>query len=382
MGWGACSDATTAADKVVCFSNSASFLKVLAPGVFINAAGITMSGTSQATPHVAGAIAVLRSLYPLETVTQIEQRLVTKGTLVTDTRNNVTKPRIDIMSALGNPCDLTLSPTSLTIGPAGGTYSVSVGTGSGCSWTVSNQVDWLSVGETASGTGPGSFVVQASILSDGTRSAVVSLTGSGAGANVNVKQTADATAPAGTVSINSNALYTRSTSVTLSLTASDESGVDAMCLSQSSTCSAWGPFQATKSFNLANTQGVQTVNVWYRDILGNTTQAPVSDQITLDSLAPTMGSLTGTSTSTSVTVKWTSANDATSGIASYKLVYRRGTTLPSAGCTNGTIVPVTTSFQATVSGLSRRTTYSFRLCAVDGAGNTSSGATLRISTTR
>ena len=55
--WGVgCNDTTTAADKVTCFSNSASYLSVLAPGSEITAAGITMSGTSQATPHVAAAV--------------------------------------------------------------------------------------------------------------------------------------------------------------------------------------------------------------------------------------------------------------------------------------------------------------------------------------
>ena len=33
--------------------------QVLAPGALITAAGITQAGTSQATPHVAGAVAVL-----------------------------------------------------------------------------------------------------------------------------------------------------------------------------------------------------------------------------------------------------------------------------------------------------------------------------------
>src|SRR5438552_3955324 len=61
LSWSNCSDSTTAADNVACFSCSSSFLTILAPGVMITAAGITMSGTSQATPHVAGAIAVLAS---------------------------------------------------------------------------------------------------------------------------------------------------------------------------------------------------------------------------------------------------------------------------------------------------------------------------------
>lgn len=54
-----CTDATTAADQIACFSQSASYLGVLAPGAFITAAELRYAGTTQATPHVAGAVAAL-----------------------------------------------------------------------------------------------------------------------------------------------------------------------------------------------------------------------------------------------------------------------------------------------------------------------------------
>ena len=100
----------TAPDKVACFSNSASFLSVLAPGASINAAGITMSGTSQATPHVAGAIAVLRAAFPDETLNQIVARLA-NGVPVLDARNGITKPRIDVLQSLG----LDLTPDAFVL---------------------------------------------------------------------------------------------------------------------------------------------------------------------------------------------------------------------------------------------------------------------------
>ena len=95
-----CTDATTGADRVACFSNSASFLTVLAPGVNITAAGITMSGTSQATPHVAGALAVLRAAFPSESVADIIARLTSTGAPIKDARNNLSKPRISLPAAL------------------------------------------------------------------------------------------------------------------------------------------------------------------------------------------------------------------------------------------------------------------------------------------
>ncbi len=95
----ACTDVNPPADKIACFSNSATFLTMLAPGAFITAAGIEMQGTSQAAPHVAGAAAVLRAAFPNDTVVQTVDRL-TNGQPITDVRNGINKPRLDLELAL------------------------------------------------------------------------------------------------------------------------------------------------------------------------------------------------------------------------------------------------------------------------------------------
>jgi hypothetical protein len=101
LQYSGCSDTSTTADKVTCFSNSASFLSVLAPGAMITAGGITMSGTSQAAPHVAGATAVLRAARPSESLDALVTRLTTTGPSVLDSRNDVSKRRLDLVAALG-----------------------------------------------------------------------------------------------------------------------------------------------------------------------------------------------------------------------------------------------------------------------------------------
>jgi subtilisin family serine protease len=114
LKWPVCADPTTAADKVACFSNSISFLTLLAPGVMINAAGTTMTGTSQASPHVAGAIAVLRSAFPAESLDATVKRMTSTGVAVTDARNNVVTPRLDLWAALNAPAANPSAP-----GPTG-----------------------------------------------------------------------------------------------------------------------------------------------------------------------------------------------------------------------------------------------------------------------
>ena len=95
----------TATDRVSEFSNTAPFLHLLAPGGMINSSlpggqygG--KGGTSMATPHVAGAWALMRQKNPNATVTEIYNALATSGVPVTDYRVSITKPRIQVDAAL------------------------------------------------------------------------------------------------------------------------------------------------------------------------------------------------------------------------------------------------------------------------------------------
>ncbi|WP_394847148.1 S8 family serine peptidase [Pendulispora brunnea] len=102
--WSNCTDNATAADQITCFSNSAANLDILAPGSVITSVGYqggtaNMSGTSQATPHVAGAAAVLRAANTALKPADIESILQTTGIPITDSRNNVTRSRIDVEAA-------------------------------------------------------------------------------------------------------------------------------------------------------------------------------------------------------------------------------------------------------------------------------------------
>lgn len=106
LSWSSgCTDSTTAADKVACFSNSGALLSMLAPGALIDAGGSQKGGTSQASPHVAGAAAVLRAAFPAESLDATADRLTSSGVAVTDPRNGLVRPRLAVLEAARGPVE-------------------------------------------------------------------------------------------------------------------------------------------------------------------------------------------------------------------------------------------------------------------------------------
>jgi subtilisin family serine protease/methionine-rich copper-binding protein CopC len=106
-----CSDGTTTADKIACFSQSGSNLTMLAPGSRITAAGLSMAGTSQATPHVAGAAAVLAAASPSASQSGIRAALAESGRAIKDPRNGLTRRRLDLGAAVAAVTGGSAAPT-------------------------------------------------------------------------------------------------------------------------------------------------------------------------------------------------------------------------------------------------------------------------------
>ena len=108
VGWQGdlfCEDRSVSSDSLVCFSNSASILSLLAPGAFWQAPtrGGSLQyfhGTSAAAPAVAGAVVLLRQARPGLSPAAVAGLLRATGKSVSDPRNRLLTPRLDTLQAV------------------------------------------------------------------------------------------------------------------------------------------------------------------------------------------------------------------------------------------------------------------------------------------
>ena len=126
------------------------------------------------------------------------------------------------------------------------------------------------------------------------------------------------------------------------------------------------------AWTLATGDGLKNVYVWWKNSDGTTSTTPISASITLDTTAPTNGTLAGALSGKVATLSWGGAKDTGSGLASYKLV--SSTARVPSNCTSGTQLYAGPSTNFTTGVLPTGTTY-FRLCAIDNVVNVSVGAT-------
>jgi subtilisin family serine protease len=376
VDWGCSAKDVSAPDKITCFSCTSSDLKIAAPGVKIVAAGITMTGTSQATPHVAGSIAVLKSAFPSETPDKIQERLTSTGKPITLPKfPNVSVPRLDLAAALGPQCQYVL-PTDLKTLDA--TVEISFTTGSNCKWNITSDTSWISVTTPTSGQGSGKFTLSFEKPLAAERSGAVSMTGDGSKVSLKVIQPPDTESPSGSFVINGNMgnQYTTTRDVQLVLDVKDINGIDTMCISNSSTCDQFIPFDSMPKWQLTEGDGAKTVYVFLRDKIGNTTKAdqPLTKSIILDSTPPTDGGMTAklSNTAQHVDLNWSGFTDVISPVQKYILVY--STTQTPASCSDGSVIysdfGTSKSHGPLAPGI-----YYYRVCAENAAKLQSTGAT-------
>jgi subtilisin family serine protease len=154
--------ATQSNDARASYSNIGTCLDIFAPGSSItsawytsNTATNTISGTSMASPHVAGVAALILSANPSFTPQQVRDRMVNDATTGVVTSPGSGSPnRLLYVNNGGVPVDdfsISVSPASGATNPGGSlTATVSTATTSGNAQTVNLSASGLPSGATAS----------------------------------------------------------------------------------------------------------------------------------------------------------------------------------------------------------------------------------------
>jgi subtilisin family serine protease len=108
----------------------------------------TMSGTSMATPHVAGAAALLSAYNPNLSAASLKATLMNTVDVLA-AWNGLVKSggRLNVQRALQNQtvCSFNLSQTNLTAPTKGGTFTVNVTVPANCDYSVKSNAKWISV---------------------------------------------------------------------------------------------------------------------------------------------------------------------------------------------------------------------------------------------
>jgi len=119
---GSCTDSQTSADMVACYSDSGDKLDVWAPADCATTPALgggnefCFTGTSAATPYVAGVAALLAQAVPGVSAADLRAAIRNTGKDITDPRNSVTRKRVDAGAALaqlGGACAAPGVPTGI-----------------------------------------------------------------------------------------------------------------------------------------------------------------------------------------------------------------------------------------------------------------------------
>ena len=183
------------------------------------------------------------------------------------------------------------------------------------------------------------------------------------------------TPPTGRIVLPNDGGWVPSRTFTIGLEFEDDTYVEAYCLSRSARCtSRWMPITPEVEVTLRRTVEAQRLNVWFRDSEGAISE-PATAVARVDEGAPTAGTLTATPIVGGTSLRWSGFDDPVSGVASYRVVARPGNIIPS--CEHLPSVFYEGPATSILHFGQGPEPWAFRVCAIDGAGQLSTGASTR-----
>jgi subtilisin family serine protease len=128
----------------------------------------TLSGTSMATPHVTGSVALLKSYHPELSAASLKASLLNNVDVLAPWNGLVkTNGRLNVFKAMQTPttCNFTLSSNQANVAIGGGAGSVGMTVAQNCDYFVKSSVNWISItgGDPGSGNGTFSYSVAANL---------------------------------------------------------------------------------------------------------------------------------------------------------------------------------------------------------------------------
>ncbi len=130
-----------------------------------NTATATLSGTSMATPHTTGAVALLAASNPNLSPASLKASLLNNVDVLANWNGLVkTGGRLNVFKAIQSPtvCNFTLGETQMSFQIGGGSAVVDMTAAANCDYSVVDNVSWITInaGNPGSGNGAFSFTVQ------------------------------------------------------------------------------------------------------------------------------------------------------------------------------------------------------------------------------